>query len=105
MDVFAFPSYTDTFGNVILEALASGVPPVVTTGGGPKFLVQHGVTGVVAEDDRAFSQTILDLMADGERHARMREAARQYACSISWDRVFERVYEAYATVIPARAGT
>jgi glycosyltransferase involved in cell wall biosynthesis len=95
MDVFAFPSHTDTFGNVILEALASGVPAVVTTGGGPKFLVQSGVTGFVAPDDVAFIRCILDLMNDPGMHVRMRQAAREHACSISWDRVFEGVYDAY----------
>src|SRR5262249_28243966 len=40
MDAFVFPSATDTFGNVVLEAMASGVPPVVSTSGGPKFLVE-----------------------------------------------------------------
>lgn len=102
MDVFAFPSHTDTFGNVILEALASGVPPVVTTGGGPKFLVRSGQTGFVAADDRAFTQCILQLMTDPGLHSHMRQEARAYACSISWDRVFERVYEAYASVVPLK---
>lgn len=101
MDVFAFPSHTDTFGNVILEALASGVPAVVTTGGGPKFLIQSGVTGFVASDDRAFIRCILDMKRDPEMHARMRQAARSYACSNSWDRVFEDVYSAYETVLNA----
>jgi glycosyltransferase involved in cell wall biosynthesis len=95
MDVFAFPSFTDTFGNVILEALSSGVPAVVTNGGGPKFLVQSGVTGFVAENDAAFIRAILELLNDGDRLQRMKAAAREYACSISWDRVFERVYDAY----------
>jgi glycosyltransferase involved in cell wall biosynthesis len=95
MDVFAFPSHTDTFGNVILESLASGVPAIVTTGGGPKFLVRSGETGFVAVDDRAFIKCVLTLMADPDLHNRMKSAARQYACSISWDRVFERVFEAY----------
>jgi glycosyltransferase involved in cell wall biosynthesis len=43
MDIFAFPSHTDTYGNVVLEALASGVPVIVTSDGGPKFLVTHRV--------------------------------------------------------------
>ncbi|MDQ6677898.1 MAG: glycosyltransferase, partial [Acidobacteriota bacterium] len=54
MDVFAFPSDTDTFGNVVLEALASGAPAVVTAGGGPKFLIEDGVTGFVATGKAAF---------------------------------------------------
>ncbi|HYP14683.1 MAG TPA: glycosyltransferase [Bryobacteraceae bacterium] len=99
MDVFAFPSQTDTFGNVILEALASGVPAVVTTGGGPKFLIRSGETGFVAADDQAFNRCILDLYHDRNLLASMRESARSYACSISWDRVFERVYEAYDQVL------
>ena len=106
MDVFAFPSHTDTFGNVILEALASGVPAVVTSGGGPKFLVQPGVTGFVARDDIAFIQCIRDLYDNRELQAGMSQAAREHALSISWDRVFERVYEAYASLpLAARAGS
>lgn len=99
MDVFAFPSQTDTFGNVILEALASGVPPVVTAGGGPKFLVKSGITGFVAADDAEFVLHILNLYRDRELHRSMRLAARQFACSISWDRVFEQVYDAYESTL------
>ena len=96
MDVFAFPSQTDTFGNVILEALASGVPAVVTAGGGPKYLVRSGETGFVAADDAAFLRCVLTLMRDGELHSRMQLAARAYACDITWDRVFEKVYDVYS---------
>ena len=99
MDVFAFPSFTDTFGNVILESLASGVPAVVTTGGGPKFLVRSGVTGFVAADDAAFIRCIRDLMNDPEMLSRMKTAAREHALSIAWDRVFESVYQAYGEVL------
>ena len=48
-DVFLFPSATDTFGNVILEALGSCAPSVVTPQGGPRFLVAYGVSGYVAQ--------------------------------------------------------
>jgi phosphatidylinositol alpha 1,6-mannosyltransferase len=99
MDVFAFPSQTDTFGNVVLEALASGVPVVVTGRGGPKFVVQHRATGFVAQNDVEFVQAILDLFQDPDLHLAMRHAAREYACSVSWDRVFEQVYDAYEQVL------
>jgi glycosyltransferase involved in cell wall biosynthesis len=99
MDVFAFPSFTDTFGNVILESLASGVPVVVTNGGGPKYLVNHGVTGFVAQNESEFIESVLRLMDDRELHRAMSLAAREHACSISWDRVFERVYESYENVL------
>ena len=51
MDALVFPSHTDTFGNVVLEALASGVPAVVTPDGGPKFIVRDGETGFVVPDE------------------------------------------------------
>lgn len=94
MDVFVFPSHTDTFGNVVLEALASGVPAVVTPDGGPKSLVRDGYTGFIAED-ADFSSAILHIVRDPALHGRMRAHARNCALSASWDAVFEGVYEAY----------
>ncbi len=96
MDVFAFPSETDTFGNVVLEALASGVPVITTAGGGPKFLIRDGVTGFVAQDDAGFVSAIDCLIADRERQSAMSRAAREYAENISWGAVFEKVYGAYS---------
>jgi glycosyltransferase involved in cell wall biosynthesis len=49
-DAFVFPSETDTYGNVVLEAMASGVPVIVTAAGGPRFLVRECVTGLVCRD-------------------------------------------------------
>jgi len=95
MDVFTFPSHTDTFGNVILEAAASGVPSVVTASGGPKFLVRDGVSGFVAGDERRFIARSVALMKDRAGQVRMRAAAREYALTMSWDSVFEKVYDAY----------
>jgi phosphatidylinositol alpha 1,6-mannosyltransferase len=107
MDVFAFPSLTDTFGNVILESLASGVPVVVTSGGGPKFLVNSGINGFVSQDDAEFTESIKLLMTNNRLLDSMRTAAREYACSISWDTVFEKVYGAYELALfrnqPVRA--
>jgi glycosyltransferase involved in cell wall biosynthesis len=95
MDLFAFPSNTDTFGNVVLEALASGVPAVVTDQGGPKFLVQSGLTGQVASSTWDFITFVNDILTNPNMHAQMRNAARRYAKQQSWDSVFESVFDAY----------
>ena len=98
MDVLVFPSHTDTFGNVVLEALASGVPAVVTPDGGPKFIVQDGVTGFVTKDD-LFAKAIAELVRDRAQLQEMRLKAREYALGCSWDAVFDRVYEGYETAL------
>jgi glycosyltransferase involved in cell wall biosynthesis len=98
MDLFVFPSHTDTFGNVVLEALASGVPAVVTPDGGPRYIVKDGETGCIATDD-GFSSAIAKLILDPELHAQMSRAARVYAQSASWDSVFEGVYSTYDEVL------
>jgi glycosyltransferase involved in cell wall biosynthesis len=99
MDVLVFPSHTDTFGNVVLEALASGVPAVVTGDGGPKYIVRDHETGFVTVDDR-FAETIGELVQDRVRLDVMRLRAREYALGCSWDAVFDRVYVGYEAALP-----
>lgn len=94
MDLLVFPSHTDTFGNVVLEALASGVPAVVTPHGGPAHIVQDGVTGRIAGDED-FANTIVELLGAPDRMQSMRCAARRHALDCTWDAVFERVIAAY----------
>ena len=100
MDLFVFPSHTDTFGNVVLEALASGVPAIVTPDGGPCTIVRDGETGRIVPDDQ-FTPAIRQILADPDRHAAMRKAARAYALTANWDSVFEGVYAAYERLTPA----
>ena len=99
MDLFVFPSHTDTFGNVVLEALASGVPAIVTPDGGPCTIVRDGHTGRIATD-QDFAAAVVSVLGDPAKHAAMREAARTYALTMSWDSVFEGVYAAYETILP-----
>jgi glycosyltransferase involved in cell wall biosynthesis len=94
MDLLVFPSHTDTFGNVVLEALASGVPAIVTPDGGPAHIVQDGETGRIARDEE-FAAAIAETLRDAEQLASMRTAAREYALRCSWDAVFDRVVAAY----------
>ena len=97
MDLFAFPSTTDTFGNVILEALASGAPCVVTNAGGPKFLINQNVTGHIATSNADFIDFTAHIYRSPTQRATMSTAAREYALKQSWDSVFEEVFAAYAT--------
>jgi glycosyltransferase involved in cell wall biosynthesis len=99
MDILVFPSHTDTFGNVVLESLSSGVPAIVTTHGGPKYIVCDQQTGFVAPD-AGFATAIATLANDRNRLARMRASAREYALTCSWDAVFDRVYQGYGDALP-----
>jgi glycosyltransferase involved in cell wall biosynthesis len=101
MDIFVFPSHTDTFGNVVLEALSSGVPAIVTPDGGPCTIVRDHQTGRIVGDD-GFASAIEELIDHPEDLAAMRQAARAYAETASWDSVFEGVYSAYNTILPNR---
>ena len=85
-DLFLFPSVTDTFGNVVLEALASGLPNVVSDEGGPKDLIEEGVTGHItrALDARDFAAGVRRLVHDPAARARMSEAARKSVSTRDW---------------------
>ncbi len=103
MDLLIFPSHTDTFGNVVLEALASGVPAIVTPDGGPAHIVNCGTThgaatGRIARDED-FAAAIADVLSSPSTLASLRTACREYAQSCSWDTVFESVMEGYPPVV------
>src|SRR5262249_27429885 len=104
LDLFVFPSHTDTFGNVVLEAQASGVPCLVSSQGGPKSIIKSGQydqkgpggpSGIIADSPRDFLEATLGLISRPERLNRMREAALERAREFSWDSVFEQVYQTY----------
>lgn len=96
MDIFVFPSETDAYGNVPQEAMASGVPALVTDKGGPKFIVKAGETGFIAKDLADFVKYSLELLDNPEKLAKMKQASLEFARARSWDSVFEEVYRAYA---------
>ena len=95
MDVFVFPSETDAFGNVPQEAMASGVPALVTDKGGPKFIVRHGETGYVAKNFDDFVKYSIELMDNPGKLSELKKNSLEFARSRSWESVFETVYQAY----------
>ncbi len=93
-DFFVFPSKYDTFGQVVMEAMASGLPVVVTDRGGPQELVDDGITGFVADDDR-FVERVRELAASPELRQRMGRKARQAAEARSWSCIFDELMGHY----------
>ncbi len=93
-DVFAFPSTTDTFGNVIIEAQASGVPVVVSDSGGPKELVNDKTNGLVTKshDVEDFTRAIRALIVDPALRERMGDCARQSVIDLSWPNAFRKFW-------------
>ncbi len=79
-DIFVFPSATDTFGNVVLEAQASGLPVIVSDEGGPKELMYDGETGLVtrAGSKEALTDAMFQFLIEPQSIGRMGEAARTF---------------------------
>ena len=94
-DVFVFPSTTDTFGNVILEAQASGLPVIVSDLGGPKELVHDGRTGLItkAHDAEDFARAIDTMARDSSLRERMGRDARQQVVERSWPGAFRKFWK------------
>ena len=93
MDAFVFPSHTDTFGLVILEAMASGVPVILAPETGERVGIEDGVSGFLSRD---FTASVRRLMHDHPLRLDMGSAARAFANTNSWQMVFEQLYRTYA---------
>lgn len=99
-DVFMFPSATETFGNVVLEALACGTPVIGAAAGGVGDNLVHGRTGLLCEagNVRAFTNALVRIYQDAGLRARLSSAGRQHAHSQSWERIFAELLTSYRAV-------
>ena len=103
-DLFVFPSVTDTFGMVVLEAQACGLPAIVSNAGGPKEIVGDGTTGYVLPVDNTqawvdrLSIMIDDFSISGTLCQELGEAARKHIVShYSWDTILKEMVASDST--------
>ena len=94
-DIFVFPSISETYGNVIVEAMASGLPCVIADGGGSADLVRHGQTGYKclprsAEDFLIYIQM---LLKDPTLHKFIRDTGISYAQKLDWNNLVDRYFD------------
>lgn len=105
-DLFAFASRTETFGNVVMEAMASGLPVVVLNAGGPGEFVRPGETGLLIDPDappERFAEALVEMLDHTDRRQRMAEAARAYSTSQTWDAIMSDLRGRYLQIIERQA--
>ena len=104
-DMFLFASRTDTFGQVILEAQASGLPVVAVAEGGPLSLIEDGRTGrLMAPDAEALAGALIDLASSPVLRTRLAEAALGAVRERTWERATERLAAGYRRALGEAAG-
>jgi glycosyltransferase involved in cell wall biosynthesis/predicted metal-dependent phosphoesterase TrpH len=95
-DMFLFPSATDTFGQVILEAQASGLPVIALAQGGPVSLIEHGVSGLLCEGDaERLADAVLELAGAPLLRERLSAAALRVVRARTWERALARLADGY----------
>ena len=104
-DIFLFPSETETFGNVTLEAMASGLPAVCADAAGSQSLVDDGRTGLLCppRDSGAFTAAVRRLVLDADFRRVLGAAGRESARLYTWPAVLARMESYYAGVTGTRA--
>jgi glycosyltransferase involved in cell wall biosynthesis len=106
-DLFLFCSQTDTFGQVLLEAQASGLPVVAVDAGGPAELVADGRTGVLCRPDaHALGSALADLGGSPATRERLARSAVAAVTDRTWERALERLAAGWRRTLaePAAAG-
>jgi glycosyltransferase involved in cell wall biosynthesis len=100
-DLFVFPSLSETFGNVILEAMASGLPVVGFKVQGPGDIIYNGRTGLFAEDisAAALSAAMQGLFDDNQRRRDLGRNARDYATTQTWQNIMADLRRKYVFLL------
>jgi phosphatidylinositol alpha 1,6-mannosyltransferase len=104
-DMLLNPSITETFGNINLEAMASGLPVVAARAGGNECLVADGVTGALVEarDVAGYADALAAYCTDPQRRAAHGQAGLAAAQAYDWDAINGAVLDRYQDLISRRA--
>lgn len=100
-DILTFPSTFETFGNVVLEAFASGIPVVGAKAGGVQHIIEHDYNGYLSRprDAKDFAQGIREMLNHQELCKTYGENARNYALSKSWNHIFDTLMDDFERII------
>lgn len=100
-DIFMFPSHTETFGNVTLEAMASGLPCIVADAIGSKSLVDDAVNGFLArkEDVNDFTEQLEKVVSNPVLRTKMSKKSREMALGYQWESINKGLVENYIEVL------
>ncbi|KAK1590348.1 glycosyl transferase group 1 [Colletotrichum navitas] len=103
-DIFLHCSVTETFGLVVLESMASGVPVVARDEGGPSDIIDDGRCGylVPPDDLNGFVDKVMYLSKDRDRRSKMAAEARRMACEATWEKINNQVAWRMADTIEER---
>ena len=103
-DLFVFPSTTETFGNVVLEAMASGLPVIAANEGGPCDIVQDGRTGYLVEpcNEQAFFKKANDILSDQTLASELSQNALTYARKQDWDALCRQLFGQFEALVLSR---
>jgi glycosyltransferase involved in cell wall biosynthesis/predicted metal-dependent phosphoesterase TrpH len=105
-DLFLFASRTDTFGQVLLEAQASGLPVIAVAEGGPCAIVEDGVTGLLRRADvGALADAVVELAAAPLQRERLSQRALEAVRERTWGRSLARLADGYSRALGEGAPT
>jgi len=102
-DIFVFPSRTETFGQVVLEAMASGLPVVGYDSPGVCDLIIDDQSGYLVKDFQNFKFAIEDLIKHPERRKTFGQKSHELAQSRSWSKILGDLVEEYKTLIGSKS--